>query len=99
MFRMPSKKRKAKAAEYTYLGKVDNSSDSIEQFTTSESPTPPSLRNFEKVLKRFQRGARGVNPTTEPPKKKRKKKKSEIVTKLTERKRNHFVHNFFKKHL
>ena len=78
---MPAKKRKLNSeSTYAYPG-LANSSE-IEQFTSTESPPPPSLRNFRKVLKRFRKGARGVNRgTNEPRKKKKKKAKSKkIVT-------------------
>ena len=70
---MPAKKRKLNSeSTYAYPG-LANSSE-IEQFTSTESPPPPSLRNFNKILKRFRRGARGVNRGTEETRKKKKKK-------------------------
>ena len=93
LFRMSTKRGPSPPQSYKYPG--NNSSDTIEEFSSTASPSPPSLKNLKRVLLQFKRAARGVNNAAPPQPKKRKKKKSkEIVIKFKEEQTACSIHNF-----
>lgn len=98
---MPTKRGPSPPQDYKYPG--NNSSDTIEEFSSTASPSPPSLKNLKRVLLQFKRAARGVSNAAQPQSKKRKKKKSkEIVIKFIMKNAktySYFYRNFVRRYV